>query len=76
MEAYNFPGGAGGRTFKLWSYIVFILADSSIIITRDAKGAVERTKTKPKTEKPRMRKLESWVEIPAAAMVVPISCME
>ena len=69
------PGGAGGRTFNLWSYIVFILTDSSIIITRYAKGAMESTKTKPKTEKPRTIKLESWAELPAAATVVPISHM-
>ena len=37
---------------------------------------MESTKTKPKTEQPRMSKLESWAEISAAATVVPISFVE
>ena len=53
VEAYNLLGGAGSRTFNLWSYIVLILTDSLDIMTRDTKETMEMTKTNPKTEKPR-----------------------
>ena len=75
MEASNLLGGAGSRTFNLWSYIVLILTDSSVIMTRDTKESMESTKTKPKTAKPRMSKFESRAEIPAPATVVPIGPM-
>ena len=34
--------------------VVLILTDSPFIITRDTNGTMEKTKTKPKTENPRM----------------------
>ena len=74
MEASNLLGGAGSRTFNLWSYIVLILANSSVIMTRDTKETMGMTKTKPKTEQPRMSK-ESWAEILATVTVVPIGPM-